>query len=237
MSAEMRRQAPADPAKAPLRILVLSNQLLIRAGLRKLIEGADRACEVHEADAGPDALEATTAFRPDVVVVDADACDPVQLASIARAVHRAGSARLLALACECTPEVRRSLLGIGAMGCVRKDEPADALMKAIDKVALGGVWFDRATLSEVVAGLRGVDGGDGVAPCEAAALTSRESEIVESVARGLKNKQVARRLFISEVTVRHHLTSIYSTLGISNRQQLMLYAFRQGLVPPPSRAG
>ena len=219
---------------AEIRVLILSNQLLIRAGLRKLIEGAERVGEVHEADADPNALEATTDLHPDVVVVDVDACDAVHLAPIARIVHNTHSARLLALARECTPETRRSLLGIGAMGCVRKDEPADALLKAIEKVANGEVWFDRATLSELVEGLRAADAE---APCEAAALTSRESEIVESVASGLKNKQVARRLFISEVTVRHHLTSIYAKLGISNRQQLMLYAFRQGLVPPPPRAG
>jgi DNA-binding NarL/FixJ family response regulator len=232
MPAEMRSHAATARTKAPLRVFILSNQPLIRAGLRKLLEGADQACEVREADADPSALDAVADFDPNVVVVDVDACDASLLAPIARVVHSAGSARLLALACECTDETRRSLLGIGAMGCVRKAEPADALVKAIEKVAHGEVWFDRTTLSALVAGLRATDGGDGAAPCETAALTSRESEIVESVAHGLKNKQVARRLFISEVTVRHHLTSIYSKLGISNRQQLMLYAFRHGLVPP-----
>jgi DNA-binding NarL/FixJ family response regulator len=236
MSAEMRRHAVVAPAEAPLRILLLSNQPLIRAGLRKLIEGARRACDVREADADPSALEATAGFIPDVVVVDVDACDAAALAPVARAVHRAGPARLLVLACACTPESRKSLIGIGAMGCVRKDEPADTLVKAIEKVARGEVWFDRTTISELVAGLSVADGGP-AAHGDVAALTSRESEIVRSVATGLKNKQVARRLFISEVTVRHHLTSIYSKLGITNRQQLMLYAFRQGLVPPPPRTG
>ena len=238
MSVETERHDREAADEAPIRVLILSNHLLIRAGLRKVIEGAERACVIHEGDGDTDAAEAMRLFHPHIVLVDMDACDTRQIASIARAVQADGAARLLALSGDCTPETRQSLVRIGAMGCVTKDKPAEELVKAIEKVSQGQVWFDRSTLAEVVAGLRAPDGGVDADSHEAGieALTSRESEIVESVVGGLKNKQVARRLFISEVTVRHHLTSIYSKLGISNRQQLMLYAFRRGLVPPLGRA-
>jgi two-component system, NarL family, nitrate/nitrite response regulator NarL len=231
MSAETRLDDRAASGEPPIRVLILGNHLLIRAGLRKVLEGADRACVVHEGDGGSDVPETVSRFRPDIVLVDLDACDPAQIASIGDALEERSSARLLALSSDCTPETHRSLASIGAMGCVTKDKPADTLVKAVEKVSQGQVWFDRSTQAEIVAGLRLADDADAPPEIGVEALTSREAEIVESVAKGLKNKQVARRLFISEVTVRHHLTSIYSKLGISNRQQLMLYAFQRGLVP------
>ena len=67
-----------------------------------------------------------------------------------------------------------------------------------------------------------------------ATLTEREREVIEQVCRGLKNKQIAERLFISDTTVRHHLTSIFSKLDVSDRLELVIYAYRHGLDKPPN---
>jgi DNA-binding NarL/FixJ family response regulator len=238
MAPESRKIRRAAARRRPLRVLILSNHPLIRAGLRKVLEGADFACVVSEAAAGLGVRDAVGETVPDIALLDLDACDAENLLAIAKVVHEGGPARLLALASECPPEMRRRLVEIGAMGCVRKEDSAEAFLTAVDRVARGEVWFDRSTLSEFVAELHESRARDDV-PVEAAGietLTHRECEIVENVALGLTNKETARQLFISEVTVRHHLTSIYSKLGIANRQQLMLYAFRRGLVPPPGRA-
>jgi DNA-binding NarL/FixJ family response regulator len=234
MSAETRKHDRSATDEAPIRVLILGNHLLIRAGLRKVIEGADRACIVHEGDAGSNVLETVNQARPHVVLVDIDACDAAQISPIASAVHGHSSARLVVLSGGRTLETRQCLARIGAMGCVTKDKPAEALLKAIEKVSQGQVWFDRSTQAELLADLRPTDGAAGIDPHDARvdALTSREGDIVECVTDGLNNKEIATKLFISEVTVRHHLTSIYSKLGLSNRQQLILYAFRRGLVPP-----
>ena len=95
---------------------------------------------------------------------------------------------ILVVAAECPSAAKRDLVRAGAMGCVTKDQTADDLVRAVERVGAGGVWFDRSTLAEVVAGLgpgAGAPAGSG-----APALTNREVEIVESVAEGLENKQI-----------------------------------------------
>lgn len=237
MSAGARESAREAAGRAPIRLLILSNHRMIRAGLRKVIEEAESAWVVDECDAGDGVAETAARFRPDVVLLDADACDAEQLESLPQAIQSDHPARLLAVAADSTPEAQQGLVRIGAMGCVTKEQPAEVLVKAIEKVHRGEVWFDRSTLAHVVADIRDADRDATAGPDEAriASLTSREVEIIEGIAEGLKNRQIARRLFISEVTVRHHLTSIYSKLALPNRQRLMLYAFERGLAAPPGR--
>jgi DNA-binding NarL/FixJ family response regulator len=230
MSAEMRRSSVAAAESRPLRVLILSNQALIRSGLRRLLEDAGGECEVDESDAGVRLRQALDRRCPDVVLIDRDAYDAGQLEAVAEAVHANGPTPILVVSGDSSPETCRNLVRIGVMGCVTKDNPPEVLAKAVEKVSRGEAWFDRSTVARFVTGMKAAVAAE-VGP----ALTSREGEIVECVAAGLKNKQIARRLFISEVTVRHHLTSVYSKLGVANRQHLMLYAFERGLVPPPGR--
>jgi DNA-binding NarL/FixJ family response regulator len=225
-------QGPAlsPAAGAPIRVLIVSDHCLTRAGLRKLVEEAGRRCVVFEG-ASDDPAAAARRADPHVVLVDRDSVDAARFESLVAAVHAATAAPVLVVASECPHATKHDLVRAGAMGCVTKDQTADDLVRAVERVGAGGVWFDRSTLADVVAEIQHA------APSGPAPLTNREIEIVESVAEGLKNRQIAERLFISEVTVRHHLTSIYSKVGVGNRQQLMLYAFQHGLVRPPGSAG
>jgi DNA-binding NarL/FixJ family response regulator len=228
-------QGPACPpaAGAPIRVLIVSDHCLTRSGLRRLLEDGERGCAVSEGAGDDDAAEAARRADPHVVLVDRDSFDAARFESTVAAVRAATSAPVLVVASECPTAAKHDLVRAGAMGCVTKDQTADDLARAVERVGSGGVWFDRSTLADVVAGIQsGEAAAQGAAP-----LTTRETEIVESVAEGLKNKQIARRLFISEVTVRHHLTSIYSKVGVGNRQKLMLYAFEHGIARPPGGQG
>jgi DNA-binding NarL/FixJ family response regulator len=106
----------------------------------------------------------------------------------------------------------------GAAGVVLKSRPADVLLRAIRAVLAGGAWVERST----VAGVFPAAAHDG-APANK--LTAREMQIVDLVSQGMQNKKIAERLSITHTTVRHHLTSIFEKLSITNRMELMRYAF------------
>ena len=112
----------------------------------------------------------------------------------------------------------------GARGLVLKDAPADALLEAIRAVAAGELWFDPRVLP--------APGRPGAAPEPSALskLTAREREIVSLIGEGLRNEEAARRLGITEKTVRNHLTVVFDKLGVSGRLELLVFAYEHGLV-------
>ena len=127
------------------------------------------------------------------------------------------------------------LIELGATGLVLKNERPEILIKAIRKVHGGEVWLDRNDYGACArANCQAAAYSDAEAD-KIASLTRREHEIIALVGEGLKNGAIADRLFVSEATVRNHLTSILSKLGLSDRFELAVYAFRHGLVHYPSR--
>jgi len=122
------------------------------------------------------------------------------------------------------------------MGVVFKTQSPEMLLKAIEKVNLGEVWLERSLIANVLSRLsrnskpqKSDLDSNGIN-----VLSTREKEIVRLIGQGYKNKKISTQLCISETTVRHHLTSIYSKLGVSDRLELLVFAHRYGLVKPPS---
>ena len=115
---------------------------------------------------------------------------------------------------------------LGASGIVGTDRPAETLFRAIEKVLLGEVWMERRLVADLIApGYPRADGDQ----VRIESLTPREREVVRLLCEGLRNKQIAKRLAVTDVTVRHHLTSVFSKLGVSDRLGLLLYASRHGI--------
>jgi DNA-binding NarL/FixJ family response regulator len=124
---------------------------------------------------------------------------------------------------------------LGARGVLSCDEPGSVLRQAIRAVHAGEVWIDRRCTSAVVTCLvKGREPKDREL-VKIESLTRREREIVSLVTEGLRNKQIAERLFISEATVRNHLTSILDKLELADRFDLAVYAFRRGMVSYPQQ--
>jgi DNA-binding NarL/FixJ family response regulator len=126
-------------------------------------------------------------------------------------------------------DFQQRAIKLGARGRVAKNQTPEILFKAIQKVHAGEVWFERVIMATVL--------GEMSRQNEAArieTLSKREREVVVLIGEGLKNKQIADRLFISETTVQHHLSSIFGKLGVADRLELVIYAYRQGLVKLPS---
>jgi two-component system nitrate/nitrite response regulator NarL len=134
------------------------------------------------------------------------------------------------------PEEHYRAVHLGAMGLVRKEQAADVLIQAIEKVHAGEVWLEAAMVTRALAEMSGQRAvGEAQTNLEAAKiarLTAREREVITLIGEGLYNSQIAARLSISEATVSHHLTSIFAKLGIANRFDLVIYAYRHGLAEP-----
>jgi DNA-binding NarL/FixJ family response regulator len=122
------------------------------------------------------------------------------------------------------------------MGMVKKEKAAEVLIAAIERVNDGEAWLDPSLMAGVLSEVTRAGKAAKTDP-EAekiASLTKREREVIVLIGEGIKNKEIAGRLFISETTVRHHLTSIYDKLEVADRVELLIYAFRHGLANPPA---
>ena len=219
----------------PIRILIVDDHEIVRVGLSLLIEGRAGMEVVGEAGNGADALAIATRERPDIILLDLNLRGESGLDFLPELIDVSGGGRVIVLTGLLDPEQHRKAVRLGAIGLVLKDQPAAVLITAIEKVSVGEVWLTPAmvanVLSEISRPREIVRPNPEVA--RIAALTVREREVVALIGEGLKNKQIAARLSISEATVSHHLTSIFDKLGVDNRFDLVIYAYRHGLARPP----
>ena len=122
-------------------------------------------------------------------------------------------------------------LRLGASGIVGANKREEVLMRAIRQVASGELWVNQKLIAKLLNPETPKNGASGkVASNE---LTSRELDVIQAIALGLNNKEIAKHLLISEATVRHHLSSIYSKLYVDDRLNLVIYAYTHGIVSPP----
>jgi two-component system nitrate/nitrite response regulator NarL len=220
-------------AKKPIRILLIDDHLVVREGLRLLLESRAGLTVVGEAGNRREALAITSRERPDIILLDLDLGRAGSgLDFMPELLSAARNSRILLLTAVRDPEAHQQAVQLGAMGLVSKEKGSEELFKAIEKVYAGEVWLDRSLTARVLSGIS--HPGDKKSP-EAekiASLTEREREVMALISEGLKNKDIADRLFISETTVRHHLTSIFSKLDVSNRFELIILLHKHKLAKP-----
>ncbi|MBX3278143.1 MAG: response regulator transcription factor [Acidobacteria bacterium] len=218
-----------------IRILLIDDHVIVRAGLKLVIESRSGLVVVGEAGDGEQALELAKQTSPDIILLDLDLGDTSGLDLLPELLSIVPEAKVIILTGLKDLEVHRQAVRLGAMGVVMKEKAVEVVINAVERVSAGEVWLDprltASLLSDFTRGNRPakVDPEAG----KIAALSKREREVVELVGEGLKNKEIAERLFISEITVRHHLTSIFEKLDLSDRIELMLYAYRHGLAKAP----
>src|SRR5262249_41443726 len=211
-------------------VLLIDNHEVVRSGLRRVLESRDSVRVVADAPYRSDVVAIAAAEHPDVIVVDPDTGDGVSLDLIANLMDVASQARILVLTSVRDPYVCAQSVMLGAHGMVDKCETEEVLFKAITKLQSGEVWLDRsrtaAVLSQVVRRRRDED----LVDLKIQSLTAREQEIIGLICDGLRNKEAADRLFISEATVRNHVTSILDKLDLANRFDLVVFAHRHRLI-------
>jgi DNA-binding NarL/FixJ family response regulator len=227
-----------DPASSErITILLVDDHVIVRKGLRMLIENQPDLVVMGETARCAEALEIARREQPAVVLLDLDLGVESGLDVISELTSGGAGSRVLVLTGVRDAEIQRRAILLGASGLVRKDAAAESLVKAIRCVRAGEVWLDRELTSAVFQELRQKIGSRPLDDDAArvASLTPREREIVGLVAQGHGTHKIAERLFISEKTVRNHLASIYEKLGVSERLELALYASKHGLVPNSRR--
>ena len=211
----------------PIKVLVVEDQPVARAGLRILLASSGDVTAVAEADSAEAAIRALASCTAHVVLLDLDLGgeDGVNVAS--RMVEAAPGTKVLAVTALRDAARQRAALLAGARGVVTKDKPGELILGAIRKVASGEMWFEHKVLEATLS--RSISrSGEGEQRHEE--LTDREREIVSLIGEGLRNAEIAVRLCISEKTVRNHLTSIFGKLGVSDRLELLIHACQSGMV-------
>ncbi len=213
----------------PIRILLVDDHTLMRAGLETLIAQRPGLQVVGEAANRVQAVAMASAEQPDIILLDLDLGSENSIDFLPELLATAPNARVILLTGLNNPELHRRAVHLGAMGLVLKEEATAVLVKAIEKVYAGEIWLNRTMVASVL-GERS-KAKEQVDPEQAkiATLTPRERDVIALIAEGLTNKQIADRLFVSEATVGHHLGSIFNKLGVANRLQLVVYAYKHGL--------
>jgi DNA-binding NarL/FixJ family response regulator len=206
-------------------LYVIEDHPVVREGLRMLLEAAEGVRVIGTAARASVALGDLRRTRPDVVILDLDLGDEDGLEWLPRIMAAAPDVRVLVLTALRDAGRAEAALHAGARGFVHKDAPADVVLRAVRAVAAGKLWFEPRLLR---ASTRGASGRHG-APPPLASLTARERDLVGLVGEGLRNEEIARRLGITEKTVRNNLTVVFDKLRVSGRLELVVFAYREGL--------
>jgi two-component system nitrate/nitrite response regulator NarL len=217
-----------------IRVGVIEDHAIVRAGIRMLIETESGIEVVCEAPSATHALARTRDDRLDVILLDLNLRNENGLDFLPELIREFSPAKVLVLTAVEEVDVHLLALEAGARGVVMKEQAPEILVEAIRAVNSGASWMGPTLSAAAIDKLaRNRHSQKSVDPEEAkiATLTPREREVVEVVARGYNGARIANELKISDATVRHHITSILSKLELSSKLELAVYAINHGLVP------
>jgi DNA-binding NarL/FixJ family response regulator len=226
---------------APITVLIADDQALVRAGFRMIIDTEDDLEIVGEAGNGRDAVDEARRLRPDVVLMD---IRMPELDGVEATRQLAGSGvehptKVLVLTTFDLDEYVYESLRSGASGFLLKDVPADDLVAAVRTVARGDAVvapsITRRLIDRFAAVLPPASGRDSDAGA-AAALTERERDVLQLMARGCSNAEIAQELFVAETTVKTHVGRVLAKLGLRDRVHAVVYAYESGIVQPGGAA-
>jgi DNA-binding NarL/FixJ family response regulator len=204
-----------------IRVLLVDDEQLVRAGLRMILE---------EAVDGADAIEQVRRHRPEVVLMDIRMPAMDGLAATQRIAALPDAPKIVVLTTFELDEYVHTALEHGAVGFLLKDTPPSDLMQAVRTVADGNAMLSPAVTKRLIAEFTTGGARAGAARKRLEVLTEREREVVVAVAQGLSNAEIGRQLFMSEATVKAHLTRVLAKLGINNRVQAAVLAHDAGLL-------
>jgi DNA-binding NarL/FixJ family response regulator len=215
-----------------IRVLVADDQALVRAGFRAILEGQDDLDVVGEADDGATAVALARELRPDVVLMDIRMPGLDGIEATRRLLRDNDAPRILMLTTFDLDEYVYEAMKAGASGFLLKDVPRDQLIDAVRTIAKGDALLAPALVRRLIEDFVSRPAPGAHPPAELDELTEREREVLVLIARGLSNAEIAVQLFLSEATVRTHVTHILAKLSLRDRIQAVVLAYETGLIRP-----
>lgn len=220
-----------------ISVVLTDDQAVVRAGFRVILESADDIEVVGEAANGPEAVELARRLRPDVVCMDVRMPGGDGLTATERIAAEPDAPAVLIITTFDLDDYVFGALEAGASGFVLKDTEPDDLIDAVRRLADGLGMVDHAVTRRVIDEFarRRTARAPEPNPQDAAALaslTERETDIVRLLARGLSNAEIARTLFVETSTVKSHLSRAMTKLGVRDRVQTVVWAYRTGIATP-----
>lgn len=219
-----------DAAEDKISVLIADDHGILREGLRGLLEEYDDLVVAGEATTGAEAIEKVKSLRPRILLLDLIMPEMGGVEVLeALAAEELGTRTIVLTGADDDDLLARSIQS-GAMGYLLKDAASNQLVDAIRKVAEGGCWLPPDLTSKLFHGMAKKPQGDDSA--KLSLLTAREIEVLKLLGEARSNAEIADQLFISEHTVKVHVSRILDKLGLSARAEAVRFAIRSGLVKP-----
>ncbi|MDV7075812.1 MULTISPECIES: response regulator [Mycobacteriales] len=217
-----------------ITVFIADDQAMVRQGFGALLAAQSDISVVGDAPNGRIAVDEVLRLRPDVVLMDVrmpelnglDAADRILSASLDPPV------RVLMLTTFDIDDYVYEALRVGASGFLLKDAPAEELVRAVRVVAAGEALLAPSVTRRLIADVTSRRAARRSEPAQLAALTPREREVLELIARGLSNTEIAESLFVAEQTVKTHVGKVLSKLHLRDRAQAVVLAYETGVVTP-----
>ena len=216
-----------------IRVAVVDDQALVRGGFAMVLGHQDDIEVVAEAGTGLEAIEAARTQRPDVILMDIRMPEMDGLEATSRIIEEADwPVRVLIVTTFDPDEYVYKALRAGASGFVLKDIPPEELVAAVRTVADGGALLAPSITRRLIGQFAEHLAHDTRVAARLERLTTREREVLAAIARGLNNTEISEKLFIGAATVKSHVSSILTKLGLRDRAQAVVFAYESGLAEP-----
>ncbi len=220
-----------EPSNQVIRVVLVDDQAMIRAGFKLLIDNQPDFEVVGEAETGAKAIDVVRRLQPDVVLMDVQMPDMDGIAATEELLRDGSQLKILIVTTFQRDDYLFDALRAGASGFLLKTSPPEDLLDAIRVVNAGNSLLDPLVTGQVIAQFTNT--GPGVARSERLDdLTDREREVLEQLAGGLSNAEIAEALFVGETTVKTHVSNVLSKLALRDRVQAVVFAYEHGLVRP-----
>jgi len=215
-----------------IKVLIADDQALLRGGLRAILDAEDDIEVVAEAEDGAAAIDEALRVHPDVVLMDIRMPRLDGLEATKRLLASGSRARVLVITTFDRDEYVFHALRAGASGFLLKSASGEALASAVRTVARGDSLLDPAITTRLIEHFLARPDLDSALGARLEGLTAREREVLMLLARGMSNAEMGRELFLSETTVKSHVTRVLGKLGVGSRVQAVVVAYETGLVRP-----
>jgi DNA-binding NarL/FixJ family response regulator len=213
-----------------ITVVIADDQGMVRSGLRSLLEDEPDLCVVGEAADGAEALRVVRRAQPDVTLMDIRMPELDGLAATRQLVAEGAATRVLVLTTFDLDEYVFDALRAGASGFLLKDAPAEELVAAVRVLSRGDALLAPAVTRRVVEAFATLP--QPAEPPELGDLSPREIAVLSQLARGRSNAEIAGELFVSDATVKTHVSNLLAKLGLRDRIQAVIYAYESGLIRP-----